>query len=550
MGKDTPVVPNSSLPWSHPPKRSEDRDRKAVQFIAAFFLVAGVTLVLNEPSLNDEGYLNFFCALVFWDAPLDIFFFQKSHPVISLLYAPVAVLGRTYFLVAHVAIASLSVYLIGRVVQSLGGPGALASLTVACSPAFIMASLSGQSNAEAVFFQVLVLFLHLRGGRSVVYAGLVAGIALWTRYELAPILLIYALYLLLAERNFKAVMAFMVFPVFYVLGSAGYHGDLLAVLHFPPNIPQYVPGNTAYQRMSKDWQGLADLLWSATVAVPVWPLLFLVRWRNLTKLTRFLAVALLVEVVLVVVFPAMEMFMEAIPARHKLVCLPLAVLLVAVGQNSLPEESGKAGTILPRLGSTSGKLALWGMLMTIAAVHAVSSFGFSEPMQVNNAKDTIIDLFSEMPPGGTVFTNVQPLALTLESRSDSPPFRFLAQYDIVYELGWLSNRRNGQYEVAVDLMEKRFLGGTVWPCALPNIVLTPDDRFVLNNDDRLKVIFDTSFWEKNTEFVDRIGPYEVRAPLPTVTRVVVEALPEFLDESLINAPCTQRRKWSKHSVGH
>jgi hypothetical protein len=143
----------------------------------------------------------------------------------------------------------------------------------------------------------------------------------------------------------------------------------------------------------------------------------------------------------------------------------------------------------------------------------------------------------EAPPGGTIYTNDQRIALALQLHDKRLPVRLIPQYDILYELAQLSNRDNGQYEVILGVLERRFLGGVIWPCAFENVALSIHDRFVTNRDGRLDLTISKSFWKKYTRPVEQRDEYEIRAPIAGMPRITMEPPPNLIDPSILNAPC-------------
>jgi len=511
------------------------RDPYSIRVIAVVFFLVGSLQALGGGWLDDEGYLTYLNAICFADAPVDFLFFQKFRPSTAIVYTPFALMGWQAFLVAHVAVSAVAVYCIGRVVQRLGGPGALAALVLACTPGFFVAAVTGQSNAEAVAVQALVLFLHFRGGRAMVMAGFIAGFAFWTRYEVAPILMTYGLFLIFIERDRFATLAFLAYPMCYLVGSAVYHGDVLSVLHYPPAITQMVPGNTSLITLTADWQGIIDLAWSVTLAVPIWPLLFTVRLRNLPPLYRWLTAVFLVEVLLLVVLPMGGFFFEAGTIRHNLVLLPIAIILVAIGGTRPAGLNGHAErTAIP---VSTRRVVLWiACVVTAIALAPVKLQAFGR-LEIAPSAKKMLELTRAMPSDAVIFTNDQRLAMAFHNQEDRRTVRFIAHYDIIYELAWLSNGQNGQTGRVLKVIGDHFLGGAIWPCAIGELKLKSGDRFITNGDDRLYMAMDKDFWKKHTRLIGRSGHYELRAPRPGISRMTPGALDKRLDPRILNQPC-------------
>lgn len=507
--------------------------------VAATFAAIGVVLVLAMPGADDEGYLAFIGARVIAADPIAGFFFQKIHPALSALYALPAALGWTAYRIAHVLVAAGGLWLIGDAVERLllngsrveaGRPplasnkGALAAALVALSPAFLLAAVAGQSNTDGIAFFAAVLNLHARGGRAAIAGAALAGFALWTRYETAPMLAAVVVWGLFEPRGRLArALAVSAFPLFYVVAGAVYHGDALWLVHFTPNVTAPVPANPVYGWLGLDAESIGTWFWHVTLAAPAWPVLVLVRWKKLPSAGRVLLVALALQAAAMFVLPLLRMFFEGLGPRYMLVLSPAVAIVLALGPLSSKHTARFALAVALVLTMLSPLLG-GDVLRRLGVLPPESAALYAE---VEALRD----------PEGVVYTNDRRLAILLHTSGGRA--RFLPHHDVLFELYHLANHENGQYERIIAALDRELYGGAAWPCGLSG--LDARDRFVIEDDDRLRVLYPSGYWNEYTEVVRELERATVRRPKPGVDRMLPPAPPPSVPAETIWGPCETDR---------
>src|ERR1043165_1394287 len=91
-----------------------------IPLIMAGYVIAGLTLVLTDYTLNDEGILTYYWGSWARQAFIPVFFFQRVRPVLAALYLPVSGGGVHVTLIAHVVMAALAIPMIAAVARALG----------------------------------------------------------------------------------------------------------------------------------------------------------------------------------------------------------------------------------------------------------------------------------------------------------------------------------------------------------------------------------------------------------------------------------------------
>jgi hypothetical protein len=496
---------------------------RPVGLVATAFFTLGAALVFAIPGADDEGYLTFIGARVMLDEPLAGFFFQKIHPVLSAFYAPIAALGWPAFRIAHVLVAALGIWLLGDAVERLGGSGVLGALVLALSPAFLLAAVAGQSNTDGVAFFAAVLNLHARGGRAALAGAALAGVAVWTRYELALLLGAVVLWGSIDRKErWARLAAACAFPILYVLSGALYHGDLGWIARFTPSITAPVPSNPIYEWLALDEDGLTTWIWHVTLAVPAWPVLIAVRWKTLNSAGRVLSVALAAQALAMLVLPLLRMFFEGLGPRYMLVLTPAVAVVLSLAPLRVPKWSPRIavalgaalvlatpflpGDVLRRLGIKGGELT-----------------ALADELGSTNA--------------GTIYTDSASLAALLRWSSDRR-VRFLPHHDVLFELHHLANHDNGQYPKIIGALARHLYGGAAWPCGIDD--LTSDDRFVTFGDHRLELLYPDGYWNAYTERLEGRHGATVRRPKPNVTRLPVPRPPPNVPAEVFWSPCGER----------
>src|SRR5260221_445575 len=156
-------------------------DRRVALGLGALYAIVGFIRCADPATLHDEGLLTYGFARAMDQDLIATLFFQKARPVLSLLYAPVALAGLTVFLVVHVVVAAAAIPLVAATARVFGIRNAnLAALVVACSPVFLWCGPMGLSNSDGAAGLALVVYL-LAARRAPFVAGAVLGGLPWIR---------------------------------------------------------------------------------------------------------------------------------------------------------------------------------------------------------------------------------------------------------------------------------------------------------------------------------------------------------------------------------
>ena len=217
--------------------------RDPVPFITAAFWLAALTWGLRGTVASDEGMLTWFSAALMHDSFSAGLFLQRFHPTLGLLYLPTVPFGWGAFVVAHATVAALGVFAAGRWTQRLGGHGALGALALALAPAYLYGAATGQSNTDGN--ALLLIGLALYDGdtaRARFAGGVVLGMTLWARFELAPVIGALALFALWRRERRAALAGMVVWPIAYLAAGALYHRAGLWFLRYPPMEGAPAPG--------------------------------------------------------------------------------------------------------------------------------------------------------------------------------------------------------------------------------------------------------------------------------------------------------------------
>lgn len=532
--------------------------------LAVAFAVAASSLALGFDLIDDEGYITFLGALVLRDAPAAGFFFQKFHPSLSLLYAPVASLGWRAFLVAHSLVGALGVYLVGAVASRLGGSGAVASAVLALSPVYLLSAASGQSNSDGFVLLLLALWLAgLRDRREAhVLAGLTLAASIWARYELALAASLLGLSLALDRRTRGVLVGLAVGPALYLAAGALYHHDALWWMHLPPTLPRALPGTDVDALLPRTPGRVLVAAAQLSLASVVW-LLPLGRASSArSPEAGRLQVAFLITLAAMVVVPFLRVLNFEHHPRYLSVILPFAAVLtslwVATPWSFRPIAAAPSLVVLlfPERATPSLVLALllplagWlpsrrarAAVVVAACVASLAISQYTSPLfqYSRAAPDTLAAArwIRERGAGREVYTNDQHLGMTLVQQGRRPPPRYLVAFDIQMEMVLLLNDRNGQREEVLRSISPRLYGDAAWVCELVRRPPTAGALFVLGSDQRIQRYFQRTFWEARTRVVATFGDIEVRE-LPErdghFTPQVDAAL--GLTPSLQEAPCT------------
>jgi len=526
-----------------PPGAQPGRD--ALWIAAAFALVA-LALAHALPFVDDEGELTWQCALTLSREPVATLFFQKFHPPLALFYAPLAPLGWRAFVTAHVAVAALGVALLGRLGVALGGSAAVAAGTVALSPVYLAAAVSGHSNSDGIALLALALWLRFGDRPRPLAAGAALGAALWVRFEAAPILLgLGALALLRRDLRVPLGGALVALP--YALLGALYHRDPLWVLHFPPDTPALLPRAESLRAYIRpDASFVVYVLLSLALVAPAWPLGLTLRWRSLPAAAREVLGLHGLTAALMFALPVAGLFNFEHHPRYFLVLLPGLALAAALAVRAPPTASTAAratastaalmatllagghvpGAVLAAL-PLGAPWLLWGPGRSWRAGLALAPVA-AVLLAVGARRTPLLDIIqmlptaelhavarglpaaSSRPPGAVVYTTSHQLGLYLPRGLHDPrAVRYIPGDDIPQGLSLLLNPHNGQYARVVGALSGLLYGGAAWACSFAARPLHAGDLVVLEMDGRGEALYLPETWRPVAQERSRAGRYIV-----------------------------------------
>ncbi|MEM9191936.1 MAG: hypothetical protein AAGF12_22375 [Myxococcota bacterium] len=478
---------------------------------AAAFAVYGVVAIVEDLHLNDEGLLTYYFAAMAGEAPLDVLFFMKSRPVVSLVFLPVAALGLDAFLIAHVLGASLAVVLVSMVAEALGHRRPwIAGAIMATSPLYLAGAPAGISNVDAVVGVCLSVLLLVRGRPG--GAAAVAGALLLVRSELAIFVGALGVFLLWSDRRHRRAIAFLpAVPLVYVALGAMFHRAPLWALSFPPALTGAPPGSPHFD---EGYGGELGSVGAALLAVtPALGLVGAVSWGRLLPIERAILGYAAVLFLFLVGFPFLGWFNFDDAPRYLLPMLPAVALLVSRAlSDPTPWRGGDAlvlagGFVLGLLAYEqhrpellwavvpwAGLIAVrWGSLAARRFVSAVPTLAVlfllgASPLlmpatEILPAKARLEALLAacEGASAPVCATNAH-LLRTYGERSgrDVERVRYLLQMDQRYELETLTNPEVGQRARIFELLDAHFYAPPIDFDALPEgslIVVEEDARF-------------------------------------------------------------------------
>lgn len=516
------------------------RALSAPTIIAIIFASVASAMALGGDFIDDEGYITFLGALVVRDAPVAGFFFQKFHPSLSALYAPVVGFGWRAFLVMHALFGAIGVFLVGAITTRLGGSGVTASSVLALSPIYFLSAVSGQSNSDGFVLMLLALWLlDLRDRRwAHVLAGLSLAAAVWARYELMLAVALLGLDLLLHRHTRWAALGLAVGPALYLLVGAAYHHDALWWLHLPPTLPRLLAGMDSEGILPRTpGQALVVAAQLSLVSV-VWLLPFRLDASTLSQEARLLRSAFWLTLAAMVVVPFLRVLNFEHSPRYLSVTLPFAAVLagrwvvaplprhqpvvvaiafsVAVAALVVPMQVPPAlaiAALLPVAAALPQPHAR-ALLVVVASVTSVvlsgdvaSTFRRSraEPQTLAAAR-----WLQAHGDGRVLYTNDQRLAMTLVAQDRHPAPRYLVAFDVQMEMLALLNAHNGQRDAVLRAISPRLYGEAVWVCELARRSPPPRALFALNQDARIQRYFPRALWDAHTQLLASFGTIEVR----------------------------------------
>ena len=513
--------------------------RQATAWITVAYLLIGLLLAWNQTTLNDEGLLTHYWASWVRQDFLDVLFFQKLKPVLSILYALPSALGTRGTLMAHVLVSATAIPMMAAVSQALGQRfPPLVALIVATSPLFFFGGSAGFSNNDGIVGIALVLYL-LCCRRAPLAAGLVAGMLPWVRAELGSFGLVLGGLALLVPAERRLLPGLALFPTLYWIGGAAYHEDALWLIHFPPSAPT--------DRDNPIWAtqliGLRYLLEPAIAVTPVAALSVLVRWRRLLAIERALLVFATVTILTIHVFPMFRIGNFGAAPRYLLHLLPALALLIGRALDSWSDEpdisparwwwlaAASLWIVTRQLDTTAVLFLLAGHLALLlalrrragrAALAATILLLFAGPLlplRTDSLRPSYLDAMlawlEGRPASGhqRVYTNAHLLAPFLERRLPDLEVYDLATSEMAAELTVLSNPDNGQRERILSLCRRDLYGRTLLPPIRPDD-LSSGALLAFRKDPRLpRLLADADWTDRIVVLVDE-PDYQLGRILP------------------------------------
>ena len=510
--------------------------RAAVVVLTLAYVALAGLAVHDARYLHDEGLLTHLFASLVGREPAAAIFLQKARPPLALLYAPIAGAGLPAFLWAHVLVCALAVPLVAATAWRLGhARPELAAAVVALSPMHVAAGAAGLMNADAVVGVAAVAFFW-QSGRWLA-AGVVMGMLVWVRSELAVLALVLAAAALWQPpRQWRALVGLCAFPLLYGLAGAAYHGDLLWMLHWPPALAAPMEDNPFWQ--AQHGQASLPAVVAALLAItPAVALLGCWRASSAGAVERAGLAFALVFVAALVLLPRWRIFNFDLSPRYLLPVLPWLALAVGRVAMELGRDEHALGGLrrglglggfavlafaVERLGGRASGLvagafaaaamalggagwprlahAVLGALLGLGALAYGDGARIARGQHSPELEDTVAHL-REHPEwdGRRVYTNEPLLAAFLErsaSEGGMPRLHvcYLVQADQLHELTSLANPHNGQRQALLDALRQGFYGTPVLPEELAPETVPADSIFVLRDDPRLVLVMPADRW--------------------------------------------------------
>lgn len=313
----------------HSPK-ADPRDVLATHpgvswLIAAAFAASGLVAIHANTFLNGEGILTWIFAGQMSEAPLDMLFFLKIRPPLSLFYAPIAVLGLKPFLQMHVLLGAFAIPLTASLARRFdhARPNFVA-LLVAISPLYFAGATAGVQNSDATVALLLAAWLMAR--KQLIAAGLALSLMVLSRVEIAFFALALAAYAAVTPGYRRFLLAAAVIPIVYVLAGALYHGDVLWPLHYP----SFPTANPAIPPDVRAHYGgdLRDLITTVLGLTPVIGVVLWASFRRLPALESVLSLTAIAFVLAIRVLPFTQLIYVDASPRYVLPALPYLCLVI------------------------------------------------------------------------------------------------------------------------------------------------------------------------------------------------------------------------------
>ena len=506
-----------------------------VLVLGLFFTLAGLSLQQGR-YLHDEGLLTHLFALMTARAPAAALFLQKTRPPISALYAPLSG-SLDLFFWAHITVGALGVVALWLAARALGhAVPILAPAILALSPLYIGGSVAGLSNTDAVAGLSLFAWLYATDRR--VGAAALLGVLPWIRAELGVLALLVALGAI-RRRSWKELGALPAFGILYGLAGSVYHQDPIWFLHYPPALPEPMPGNP-YWAEHEGSVRLADLVGTAVALTPVIPAVALVRWQGQRPLERLGLWFCLIFTLALVVLPAWWIFNFDQSPRYLLPVVPFIALAVGrlaggvideledpghfalpilgmlaalayLAARQAPHPTGLIAVTVVSVALTTKRLgahALAGALLTGLAL--IGPWVFADGGKIDTRStvphlaqlvEGLGDVVGDQPK--VVYTNDPLLAVSLQRSGRLPNVTvfYIVQEDQRFELERLANPGVGQRETLWKAMEPNAYGRPIHPDALRPDAVPLGAVFALTKDARLPLVMPPERWDGALEVV-------------------------------------------------
>ena len=397
---------------------------------------------------------------------------------------------------------------------------------VALSPLFFGGAVAGLSNTDAVAGCCVVAWLWA-GRKHEVAAAIVVGALVFVRAELGVLAVVVAAHAV-ATRKWRVLAGLPAFGVVYGLAGAAYHGDLLWQLHFPPALPEAMPGNPYWATHSGEATA-TDLVGTAVALTPAVPLLALTRWSRLSTFERLGLGFVVAFTVALVALPMWRVFNFDQSPRYLLPVVPFVALAVGrvvegwlaadaprraetpalalvaglafAGALDAPHPTGLAAVGVAALALAAARAGRTGAAVGIPAVLVLlGPLSFADGAKID--RDTtaphlgeMVDRLREMDAAPRhVYTN-EPLLSVYLARSGVVPWaevHFIVQADQRFELDRLANPDNGQRDALWAALRHGFYGVPVDP---DPTTVEPGSIFALRKDERLDLALPPDVWD-------------------------------------------------------
>ncbi|MEM6293851.1 MAG: hypothetical protein AAGA54_21425 [Myxococcota bacterium] len=506
--------------------------------VLALVVFCGLALASlgDDTFLHDEGLLTHLFAWVTARDPAAGLFLQKSRPPISALYAPFAG-SLDGFFVAHTLVGAVGVAALWLAARASDHRAPLvAALVLALSPLYIGGSVAGLSNTDVV--AGLCIFAWLYVSDRHVAAAVVLGMLPWIRAEVAVLVPIVAV-AAAQERHWRVLAALPAFGAMYGVAGIAYHHDPIWFLHYPPALPEPMPGNPFWASHSGA-ASLSDIVTTAVALTPLLPALGLMRWSSLGRLERIGLVFVASFALALVVLPQWRVFNFDQSPRYLLPVVPFAALALSRAVGPWVDREGPPGrfsllvlaalagaalagamdgrhpTGLAAVGWTALALALHragharAALGTLGLLAALGPFAFGDGGRIDRRStaphlDPMIDRLAETvgDKRKVVYTNEPLLASALQRSGRLPNVTvlYIVQEDQRFELERLANPHVGQREALWAAMEGNAYGRPIRPDALRPDAVPVGAVFALTKDERLPMVLPPEVWDELLEVV-------------------------------------------------